>query len=251
MGTAGGIAHPRRRFQGVAFSQRHITWHPQVIGVTAVGVDVPGQRTRAAFQYQAPGAFRRGPAHARFGAAAEAGHRRPRNAVVDAVDDPTGGVAAIQQRSRAAQHFQPFGHQRVGAHRVVEAEVGRVGGHTAVVEQANAVAVQAADDGPAAVRAEPGAAHTGQAVERFAQRAAAAQHQAVTGQHAGGLGHAGAAQGVAGDDHRAGGLGLHGGAGCQGAGGKCENGKLEVRHGLRSGRRTTARGVTAAGVARK
>ena len=72
----------------------------------------------------------------------------------------------------------------------------------ALLEHAHAVAVEAADHRPVGVRAEVGGRDAGLAGERLAERAAAAQHQLVAGQHRHRRGQVGRAQRVAGDDHR-------------------------------------------------
>ena len=178
---------------------------------------MPVQAAGTGFEQRGAGGLARGAAQPQFGPAAQAAQRAARNAVVDGVDHAAGGVAAVQQGGRATQHFQPLDHQRVDRHGMVEAEVGRVGRGAAVVQQADAVAVQPADHRSAGLRAEAAGCYAGQAVERVAQRAGAAQGQAVAGQHAAGGGE-GAAQRVAGDHHGVGAGGLGGGQARQAGG---------------------------------
>ena len=67
-----------------------------------------------------------------------------------------------------------------------------------VAEDADAVAVHAADDRPVGVRAEVARRHAGQAVQRVAERAAATQRQAVAAEHGGRRRDVGRSQGIAG-----------------------------------------------------
>ena len=80
-------------------------------------------------------------ASAQFGASAQTDQGVTRDAVVQRVDHTARGVAAIQQRSRAAQHLHPLHHQRIEGHRVVKAQVRGIDRGTRVVQHPHAVAV--------------------------------------------------------------------------------------------------------------
>ena len=112
---------------GLAVHHRHKQRRALVVAVAPGGVHMPVQAVGAAFQQHGAGGFTRGAAQPQLGAAADADQRIARDAVVQGVDDATGGVAAVQQRGRAAQHLDALDHQRVHRHGVVEAEVGRIG----------------------------------------------------------------------------------------------------------------------------
>jgi hypothetical protein len=66
---------------------------------------------------------------------------------------------------------------------MVEAQGRCIESRAAVVEHADAVAVEATDDRPAGIRAEPGRSDAGQAVARFAEGRGASEHEAVAGHH--------------------------------------------------------------------
>ena len=185
--------------QGLAIGHRREARRAQVLAFPSGQVDMPVQAVGAAFQHRGRGPLLCGAAQPHLGTAAQALQRLARDAVVQRVDDATGGIAAVQQRGRTAQHLDTLDHQRVDGHRMVEAQVGRVGRRAAVVQQADAVAVQPADHRPAGLRAEIGGRHAGLATEGFAQRAGAAQRQRIAAEHGAGLGQRGAAQRVAGD----------------------------------------------------
>ena len=206
-GARGRIAHARRRRQRLAAFDRHEARHAQVRAAAAEGIGVPGPGAPAGVEHGRGTALGGGTTQAPLGARADALLRGTRNAVVQAVDHAAGGVAAVQQRRRAAQQLDALGHQRVLRHRVVEAEVGRVDAARAVVQHAHAVAVQPADHRAAAVGPEAAAGGARQAVQRVAQRGGAAQHQRVARQAAGRLRQGVARQRVAGDDD-GGGLGV-------------------------------------------
>ena len=169
-----------------------------------MGVHVPGQLARATFQDCSTGLFVGSASQAQFGAAAQAGfvkeEAQPRDAVVDGVDHATHRIAAVEQGSRTAQHLDALGHQRICGRGMVEAQRRGIDRRAAVVQQAQPVAVQATDHRPAAVGPEAGGADAGHERQRLAQRAGAAQGQALTSDHVAGLGQVGAAQGIAGDD---------------------------------------------------
>ncbi len=111
------------------------------------------------------------------------------NAVVDRVDDAADRAAAVQQCRRAAQHLDTLDEQRLQRHGVVVAQARRVDRGVTVVEQADAVTVEAANDRAARLRPEAGGRH------------AATQGQCVAGQHAGRSRELGRAERVARDEH--------------------------------------------------
>ena len=132
----------------------------------------------AALQHERGRAFAVAAGQAKVRLAGDPFQRLARDAVVDDVDHAPHGAAAVQQGAWAAQHLDAFDADRVGGDRMVEAQAGRVHGGAAIGQDADAVTVQPADDGPAGVGPEVGAAHTGCARERFAQGRLRAQKQA-------------------------------------------------------------------------
>ena len=191
--------------QRLALGDRREARRAQVLALAVGGVEVPVQAVGTALQQSGRGPLAGAAAQPQLGSSAQALQRLARDAVVQCVDHATGGVAAVQQRGRAAQHLDALDHQRIERHRVVEAQVGRVGRRAAVVEQADAVAVEPPDHRPTGLRAEIAGRHPRLTAERLAQRAGAAQRQRVAAEHGAGLGQRCAAQRVAGDDHRGGG----------------------------------------------
>jgi hypothetical protein len=167
---------------------------------------MPIDAARTAFEHGRAGTLARRAAEARFGAAEQALQRRARNAVVDGVDDSARGVATVEQGGRPAQHLEALDDQWVDCRCVVEAEARCIDRRIAVVEQADAVAVKAADHRPAGLGAEAGGGHPGQMAQAVAERALPCSCQLITGQDRAGLGDL-AAQGVAGDDDGLDGLG--------------------------------------------
>jgi hypothetical protein len=165
---------------------------------------MPVEAALPAFEHRRARALARRSAEAHFGAAQQPVQRRARDAVVDRVDHAAGGVAAVQQRGRPAQHLEALDHQRVDRRGMVEAQARRVDRRAAVVEQSDAVAIQSADDRPARLRTEAAGRHAGQARQRVAERAGAGACECVTAKHAGRRPKL-AAQGVAGDDDGGGG----------------------------------------------
>ena len=103
--------------------------------------------------------------------------RLARYAVVNDVHRAADGAAAVLQCARPAQHFDALDADRIGRHRMVVAQVGNIEQRATVVQDADPVPVLAANDGPAGVGAEVGAAHARNAVECFAQRRVGAQKQ--------------------------------------------------------------------------
>ena len=77
-----------------------------------------------------------------------------RNAVVDHVHHTANGAAAVQQSGWAAQHFNALGGEGVNRHSMVVAEARHVHVRATVLQNANAVAFHATNDGAAHVRTE-------------------------------------------------------------------------------------------------
>ncbi len=173
--------------------------HRDVLGVAVERIDVQRQAAVAALEDHAAVLFLVAGRKAQVGTAAEAVDRLGRNAVVDDVDHAAHRAAAILQRRRPAQHFDAVGHQRIDRHRVVVAQRRSIGRAAAVLQDADAVAVQAANDRPAGVGAEVAAAHAGQVVERFAERRFGAHQELVARERGGGRNQVGRAQRIAGD----------------------------------------------------
>ncbi len=126
--------------------------------------------------------------------------RRVRDAVVEGVDHAADGVTAIQQGGRAADDFDAIDRHRVQGHGVVVGQRRGIQGADAVAQNADAVAVQAANDRSAGARAEPGRGDTGLLVQGFTEAAVLLLQQVVAFEHGAGSRQLAVAQRVGGDD---------------------------------------------------
>ena len=192
----------RRPQFGAAIDRPFERGNAHVVGLAVEAVAVDDEAVAARLDDAGRTTLGGRPAVAQFGGAGGLGHRSARNAVVDRIDHAADGAAAVEQGRRPAQHLDTFDHQRVDRHRVVVAQARRVECDAGIAEQLDPVAVHAANDRPVGVGAEVACRDTGQAIQRFAQRAAAPQHEAVAAQHGGRAHHVGRAQRIAGDDDR-------------------------------------------------
>ncbi len=122
------------------------------------------------------------------------------DAIVEGVDHPADGAAAVQQGRRAAHDFDAVDVDRVQRHGVVVGQRRRIQGAHAVAQQANAVAILATDDRSAGARAEVRRRHARLLVQGFAEAAFLLQGQLIAFQHGGRRSQLRAAQGVGGDD---------------------------------------------------
>ena len=176
------VAHaPVRRWKarpGASQFDRHL----DVVAGTVEVIDVQRKALVAALHQHAAFAGIAAGGIACVGAPAEAVDRLAGNAVVDDVDHTADRAATVLQRRRAAQHFDALGHQRIDRHRMVVAQRRRVHRRAAVLQDADAVAVLAANHRATGVGPEIGAADTGHAVQRLAQRALRAQQQRIARQ---------------------------------------------------------------------
>ena len=99
------------------------------------------------------------------------------DAVGQHIDHPAYRVAAIQQRRCAAHHFDPCDRHCIGWHRMVERQAGRVQRAYRALQDANAVAVQSANDGATGAGAEIGGTDPRHVADGLAQGAGPAQLQ--------------------------------------------------------------------------
>ncbi len=123
-----------------------------------------------------------------------------RDAVVEGVDHATDGVAAVEQGGRAADDLDAVDSDRVQRHGVVIGQRRGIQRADAIAQDANAVAVQAADYRAAGARAEPGRGDTGLLVEGFTEATVLLLQQVVAFEHGAGGGQLAVAQWVGGDD---------------------------------------------------
>ena len=121
--------------------------------------------------------FPLGAAEAAFNASVDTLYCRLRNAVIDDIDHTANGAAAVEQCRRSAHDFRAFDHQRIDRYRVVKTQRRGVQHADAVLQQADAVTIKAADHRTAGVGAETGRGHPGQAVQRVAERGTAQAEQ--------------------------------------------------------------------------
>ncbi|MNH29932.1 hypothetical protein D3C79_901900 [compost metagenome] len=121
------------------------------------------------------------------------------DAVVERIDHPAYRIAAIQQGGGAADDFDALHGHRVERHGVVVGQRRRIQGADAVAQNANAVAVQAADHRAAGAWAEPGRGDTGLFVQGFTEAALLLQQQVVAFEHCTWGGQLAVAQRVGGD----------------------------------------------------
>ena len=89
------------------------------------------------------------PANRRFGRCGRAGWHGIGNAIVGGADDAADRRRSIAQRRRAPDDLDLIGRERVDRHEMVLAEIGRAVAADAVLDDADAIDVEAADDRPA------------------------------------------------------------------------------------------------------
>ncbi|MNP05433.1 hypothetical protein D3C76_973870 [compost metagenome] len=172
----------------------------QVVELAAVGIQVQGEGTVARLQLAGAAARGVGATVAQFAGTVDAFDRCIRNAVVEGVDHATDGVAAVEQGGRATDDLDAVDGDRVQRHGVVVGQRRGIQGADAIAQDANAVAVQAADHRAAGPRAEPGRGDTRLFVQGFTEAAVLLLQQFVAFEHGAGGGQLAVAQRVGGDD---------------------------------------------------
>ena len=111
---------------------------------------------------------------ARNGAAGQAGHGVG-NAVVGGADHAADRLRAVAQRRRSADHFDLVGGQRIDRHEMIFAEIGDAAAADAVLDNADAIDVEAAHDRPARrARRKARSGDAGLGEQEIAERGAAA-----------------------------------------------------------------------------
>lgn len=158
-----------------------------------------------------------GAAVTQFTGTVDALDRRVRDAVVEGVDHPANGVAAVKQGGRATDDFDALDGYRVQRHGMIVGQRRGIQGTDAIAQDTNAVAIQAADHRAAGARAEPGRGDTGLLVKGFTQAAVLLLQQVVAFEHGAGGGQLAVTQRVGGDDLRLKFYGLAGDAASQSA----------------------------------
>jgi len=121
------------------------------------------------------------------------------DAVIEGIDHATDGAAAIQQRGGAPHDLDALHIDRVQWHRMVVRQRRRIQRAHAIAQQANAVAVLAANNRSAGAWAEVGRGHPRLFVQGFTEAAFLLQGQFIALQHGGGRGQLFTAQRIAGD----------------------------------------------------
>ena len=123
------------------------------------------------------------------------------NAVINHIDNTPYRAATVQQCAGAAQHFDAFHADGVSWYGVVMAEARGIHTGSAVLQNADAVALLAPNDGAAGIGPEIATADAWRAIQSFAQRALGAQEQGVSTQRLCGGYQVNAAQRIAGHGH--------------------------------------------------
>ncbi|MNM70209.1 hypothetical protein D3C81_818340 [compost metagenome] len=188
------------RFVGVAhFRAAGVAGNAQVIELAAVGVQVQGEAAVTGLQLAGAAAGGVGTAIAQFARPVNAVDGRGRDAVVEAVDHPADGVAAVEQCGRAADDFDALDGGRVQWHGVVIRQRRGIQGADTVAQDTDTVAVQTADHRAAGTGAEPGRGDAGLVVQGLAEAAFLLQGQVVAVEYGAGRGQFAVAQRVGGD----------------------------------------------------
>ena len=185
-------------FRGVTIAG--VTGDFQVIELTGVGVQVQGKRAVTGFQLACAAARGVGAAITQLACTLNAVDGFGGDAVVEGVDHATDGVAAVEQGGRATDDFDALNVDRIQWHGVVVGQRRSVQRAHAIAQNADPVAVQAANDRSAGARAEVRRRHTRLLVQGFTQAALLLQCQVITFQNGSGRSQLAAAQRVAGDD---------------------------------------------------
>ena len=159
-----------------------------------------GEGAITGFQFARAAARGVGAAVAQFTCTVNAVDGGSGDAVVKGIDHAADGVAAVQQGGRATDDFDALNVDRVQRHGVIVRQRRGIQRPDAVAQDANAVAIQAANDRSAGARAEVGRRHARLFIEGFAQAALLLQGQVVAFQYGGGRRQLGVAQGVAGNN---------------------------------------------------
>ena len=129
-----------------------------------------------------------------------AGGQSVRNAVVGGADDAADRGGPVTQGCRSADHLDLVGRKRIDRHEVILAEIRRAVAADAVLDDADAIDVEAPDDRPARrARRKARAGDAGLGEQEIAERAAALPADFLVGQHGHGrelVGHDGQARPV-------------------------------------------------------
>ena len=158
----------RTAVRGIGRREIGIARHPVVFGLAAEGIGVEGEIVLAASSSTPPSrpvvdarqraaqlkaAHPRGSALAaeplsRAGAqrAERSARQRLGDAVVGRADDAADRLRAVAQRRRPADHLDLAGRQRIDRHEVVFAEIGHAAAADAVVDDADAIDIEPAND---------------------------------------------------------------------------------------------------------
>lgn len=149
----------------------------QVGALAREAVDMEGELAVAEFELRSARALAVGPAVAEVRCTGNPCERLARNSVVDGVDHTTDRIASVKQRGGAAHDFDALDRQRILRHGMVVGQRRGIERGGAVLQHANAIAVEAADDRTADVRAVGCGRDARQAVQCLAERAGATQRQ--------------------------------------------------------------------------
>ena len=91
-----------------------------------------------------------------------------RHAIVDRVDHAADGVRPVEQRRRPAHDFDGFEDERIDGDGMIRADRGNVGRVHAILQHANAIRRQTADDGTTRARRKVSGRNAGLPAERLA-----------------------------------------------------------------------------------
>ena len=209
MGMAVGVANGFGTAGCTHLAAGHGVRHSLILGLTAKRIRMHREFLVAAFQHGCATRFLVAAGPADIGFATQAGHGLGGYAVVNHIHHTAYRTAAIHDGRRSTQHLDALNCQGVQWHGVVIAQCGQVLRRQAVVQNLDAIAVHAANDGTAGIGAKVAAGDAGSGRQGFAQSAFQAHQQCFALQDLHGLCTVAVAQGVAGDRDLGQSIGLH------------------------------------------
>ena len=179
----GGVANAPRHGRDATLRASQGFGHAHIIGAACLRVCVQGIARVARLQQQRTTALCIAASQTQIDLARDATRSVEQglagNAVVDHIDHATDSTAAILQGCRPAQDLDALHRQRVQRDRMVGAQARGIHRGTPVVQDADAVAIQASNHRATGIGAEVGAADARRAIQRLAQRGLGAQQQSL------------------------------------------------------------------------
>lgn len=172
----------------------------QVIELTGAGVQVQSELTVASLEFAGAAARGVGAAVTQLTGTVDAVDGLGRDAIVEGVDHPADGAAAIEQGCRAANDFNALDVDRVQWYCVIVRQRRSIQRADTITQNADAVAVLTANDRPARARTKVRRRDAGLLVQGFAKAALRLQREVVAAEHGRRRSQCLAAKWIAGDD---------------------------------------------------